>query len=72
MIRCPHCGESYYRENYTTMTALFWAPIFKDGVMINSNPNTQTTHCTCLNCGKDFSYNSKEQMNEYSLYANES
>ena len=57
---CPHCGESYYAENYSTTTAMYWAPIFKNGVLINENPNITTTHCTCCNCGKSFSYTNKE------------
>lgn len=61
MIKCPHCGESYYQENYSTTTALYWAPIFKNGVLINENPNTTTTHCTCCNCGKSFSYSNKDE-----------
>ena len=58
---CPYCGESYYAENYSTTTAMYWAPIFKNGVLINENPNTTTTHCTCCNCGKSFSYTNKER-----------
>lgn len=25
--RCPYCGESYYQENYTTTTAVYY-PLF--------------------------------------------
>ena len=57
---CPYCGESYYAENYSTTTAMYWAPIFKNGVLMNENPNTTTTYCTCCNCGKSFSYSNKE------------
>ena len=57
---CPYCGESYYAENYSTTTAMYWAPIYKNGVLINENPNTTTTYCTCCNCGKSFSYSNKE------------
>lgn len=57
---CPYCGESYYAENYSTTTAMYWAPIYKNGVLMNENPNTTTTHCTCCNCGKSFSYTNKE------------
>jgi len=64
MIKCPYCGESYYAENYTTSTLMWWTPIYKDGVLINDNPNSSTVHCTCLNCYKDFSYNTKELANE--------
>ena len=61
MIKCPKCGESYYRENYSTTTALYWAPIYKNGVLINENPNTTTTYCTCCNCGNNFTINSKDE-----------
>ena len=58
--KCPYCGESYYAENYSTTTAMYWTPIFKNGVLINENPNITTTYCTCCNCGKSFSYTNKE------------
>jgi hypothetical protein len=53
---CPHCGESYYMENYSTTTAMYYPPIYKNGVNINPDRNTTTTYCTCLNCGKEFSF----------------
>lgn len=53
---CPYCGESYYMEKYSTCTALYYPPIYKDGVNINPDRNTTTTYCTCMNCGKDFSF----------------
>lgn len=55
-VRCPHCGESYYMENYSTTTCLYCPPIYKDGVNINPDRNTSTVHCTCIHCGKDFSF----------------
>ena len=55
-VRCPHCGESYYNELYSTRTSAYYPPIYKDGVNINHDRNTTTTNCHCLNCGKDFSY----------------
>jgi len=57
-VCCPHCGESYYMENYSTCTAAYYPPIYKDGVNINPDRNTTTTYCTCMNCGKEFSYKS--------------
>ena len=54
--KCPHCGESYYYEKYSTTTCLYCPPIYKDGVNINPDHNTTTTYCHCLNCGKEFSY----------------
>lgn len=54
--RCPYCGESYYMESYSTTTCVYYPPIYKNGVNINPDRNTTTTHCNCLNCGKEFSY----------------
>jgi len=54
--KCPHCEESYYMENYSMTTAMYFPPIYKDGVNINPDRNTTTTHCTCMNCGKEFSF----------------
>jgi hypothetical protein len=52
--KCPHCGESYYTELYSASTAVYYPPIYKDGVNINPDMNKATTHCRCLNCGKEF------------------
>lgn len=53
---CPHCGDSYYRELYTTTTLAYCPPIYKDGENINTDKNKGTTHCLCRNCNKEFSY----------------
>ena len=53
---CPHCGESYYRVDYSTSTCIYFPPIYKNGVNINPDKNKSTTHCTCINCGKTFPY----------------
>ncbi len=53
---CPNCHESYYAVRYSTTTCLGWTPIYKDGVLMNSDPNKTTNHCHCLNCGKDFTF----------------
>ena len=55
-VRCPHCGESYYEELYSTRTSVYYPPIYKDSININPDRNTTTTNYYCLNCGKDFSY----------------
>lgn len=52
--KCPHCGKSYYTELYSTTTAVYYPPIYKDGVNINPDMNKSTTHCRCLNCHKEF------------------
>ena len=66
-VKCPRCGESYYAEHYSTMTAMAWTPIYKDGVLINRNPNHCTTYCTCMNCGNNFSYDSTELEDELDI-----
>ena len=53
--KCPHCGQSYYTELYSCSTALYYPPVYKDGVNINPDRNQTTTLCKCLNCGKEFS-----------------
>lgn len=55
-VKCPHCGKSYYMENYSVSTAVYYPPIYKDGVNINPDRNQSTTHCTCMNCGREFDY----------------
>ena len=55
-VTCPHCYHSYYEELYSACTLIAWAPIYKDGVLMNRNPNKTTTHCRCLNCGENFTY----------------
>ena len=53
---CPKCGESYYMERYRTCTAVYYPPIYKDGVNINPDKNVSTVYCMCMNCGNEFSY----------------
>lgn len=53
---CPHCGESYYMENNSMSTCVYYPPIFKNGVNINPDRNKTTVNCTCMACGKEFSY----------------
>lgn len=55
-IKCPHCGESYYMETGSMSTAVYYPPIYKNGVNINPDRNKTTTTCYCLNCKKNFSY----------------
>lgn len=60
VIRCPYCDESYYQELYTTTTCLYSPKIYKNGELISKCLNTVRKVCSCLNCGKDFSYTSEE------------
>lgn len=61
---CPACGKSYYYENYSTVTCMYWAPLYKDGVLINRNPNKTTHYCTCAACGREFTFQTGGE-NEY-------
>lgn len=56
MINCPNCGKSYYKELFNASTAMYYPPIFKDGVNINPNGNINTTYCQCMNCNSYFNY----------------
>lgn len=53
-IGCPHCGAIYYTKMYSESTCVYYPPIWKNGVNVNPDCNTTTTHCKCLNCGKEF------------------
>lgn len=56
MIKCPNCEKSHYVEHYSTTTALGWVQEYKNGELVNNNPNVSTTYCTCCECGHDFFY----------------
>lgn len=58
-IKCPHCGTSYYREQYSVSTAMYFTPVYKDGVNINPDRNITTTVCHCINCDNVFSYQTR-------------
>lgn len=55
-IKCPKCGESYYKECYSTVTAVYYPPIYKNGININPDKNITTTVCQCINCNNTFNY----------------
>ena len=44
MIKCPNCGKSYYKVKYSTVTAVYYPPIYKDGVNINPDKNSETVY----------------------------
>lgn len=52
--KCPHCGESYWSPRDATITAVYYEPIYKDGVNINSDRNKVSTTYHCWACGKDW------------------
>ena len=54
--RCPYCNESYYQELYSTSTCVYSPVIYKDGYLVSKTPNTTRIVCSCLNCGKTFSF----------------
>jgi len=56
VVNCPHCGESYYAELYSTQTLMNYKPIWKNGECVSEDPNFFTTYCECQNCGKTFSF----------------
>jgi DNA-directed RNA polymerase subunit M/transcription elongation factor TFIIS len=51
MVICPKCGKSHYAYLYGTRTLLGWTPIYKDGKLVNKDPNTTTHHLECRECG---------------------
>ena len=60
IIRCPYCNESYYKVMCKTTSCALSPIIYKDGELISKVPNDTRFVCNCLNCGKDFSYTTKE------------
>ena len=62
MIKCPHCGASHYSEGPSMCTAVYYPPIWKDGVNTNPDMNTTTTEAHCCECHYDFVI--KEQGNK--------
>ena len=67
MISCPYCGESYYKENYKVSTAMYYTPIYRNGVNINPDRNSTSVCCTCLVCGKDFFYGNEKEKENYGI-----
>ena len=56
MIHCPNCHKSHYTERYSTSTLLGWSPEYINGLLVDNNPNTTTTYCTCCECHHNFYY----------------
>ena len=65
IIKCPNCGKSYYRKEYTVCTAVYYPPIYKDGVNINPDKNSETVYCDCLNCNYTFSYENNPNREDF-------
>lgn len=54
MIKCPNCGKSHYSTGVSTCTAVYYPPIWKDGINVNPDRNTTTTDAHCCECHYDF------------------
>lgn len=54
MIKCPNCGASHYSEGPSSCTAVYYPPVWKDGVNTNPDRNTTTTKAHCYECNYDF------------------
>ena len=62
MIKCPHCGASHYSTGSCMRTAVYYPPIWKDGVNTNPDMNITTTEAHCCECHYDFKI--KEQYDK--------
>ena len=51
-IVCPHCGAKHFTIGLSFCTAVYYPPVYKDGVNMNLGQNTVTTNYQCLNCNK--------------------
>lgn len=65
MIKCPNCGESYYQVKYSTTTAVYYPSIYKNGININPDRNSETVYCDCLNCNYTFSYENNPNREDF-------
>lgn len=54
MITCPNCGKSHYSQGHSTRTAVYYPPIWKDGINVNPDMNITTTYAHCCECHYDF------------------
>lgn len=50
-IKCPKCGAKYFEVGPSYCTAVYYPPIIKDGVNINTNHNKSITTYNCCECG---------------------
>lgn len=55
MVACPNCGKSNFTVDHSFTTALAMPTIVRDGRVVKQpDLNKTVTHCTCLECGKQF------------------
>lgn len=50
-IKCPNCGDSYYKVGESISTCVYYQPVYKNGVNINPDHNRSTTQYECCSCG---------------------
>lgn len=50
-IMCPKCHKKHFTVGESTCTLVYYQPVIKDGVDINSHHNKSTTKYTCCECG---------------------
>ena len=48
--KCPNCGASYFSVGPSYTTAVYYPPIYKDGVNINPGKNRTITKYFCYSC----------------------
>ena len=53
-FKCPYCGKSHYSCEGVTTTAMYYVPVYKDGVNVNPDGNITTYRCKCMECGTEF------------------
>lgn len=58
MIKCPHCGGTWFSELYTTSTSLYY-PIVHAQNADNFDPNYTTHYCRCNTCQQNFCYQTR-------------
>jgi len=56
--RCPECNMSHYKVGHSKRTLAYYPPVIKDGINTNPDRNISTTHCTCKECGCEFTIKS--------------
>lgn len=53
-MKCPKCGSEHYKYEGSISTLLGTYTEYKDGEIIQRNPNITTDQVTCLECGERF------------------
>lgn len=53
-MKCPKCGSEHYKYEGSISTLLGTYAEYKDGEIIQRNPNITTDQVTCLECDERF------------------